>query len=80
MNAKLISLSIAAALFASTSAIAAQPNGRDSVYAAPGASFPSAKVATSRSGSGRGSVYAADLPAPTPKTAIGEVKARFGRA
>ena len=79
MNAKLISLSIAAALFVSTSAFAAQPNGRDSVYAT-GTSFPSAQVARAHTGNGRGSVYAADLPAPTPKTAVGEVKARFGRA
>jgi hypothetical protein len=80
MNAKLISLSIAAALFVSTSAFAAQPNGRDSVYAATGTSFPGAKSTQALSGNGRGSVYAADLPAPTPKTAVGEVKARFGRA
>ena len=80
MNAKLISLSIAAALFVSTSAMAAQPNGRDSVYAATGTSFPSAKATQAHTGNGRGSVYAADLPAPTPKTAVGEVKARFGRA
>jgi hypothetical protein len=80
MNAKLISLTLAAALFASTGAFAGQPNGRDSVYAAPDAGFPSAKVARATSGNGRGSVYAADLPAPTPKTAIGEVKHRFGRA
>ena len=81
MNAKLISLSIAAAaLFASSGAFAGQPNGRDSVYAAPGASFPSAQVARAHDGNGRASVYAADLPAPTPKTAIGEIKVKFGRA
>jgi hypothetical protein len=80
MNAKLIGLAIAAALFTSTSAFAAQPNGRDSVYAAPGTSFPGAKIAKARNGNGRGSVYAADLPAPTSKTTVGDVKIRFGRA
>jgi hypothetical protein len=80
MNAKLISLGIAAALFASASAFAAQPNGRDSVFATGESSFPSAKAARAAIGNGRGSVYAADLPAPTPKTAVGEIKARFGRS
>ena len=80
MNAKLISLTIAAALFASTSAFADQTNGRDSVYAAAGATLPSAKVTRTHTGNGRSTVYAADLPAPTPKTAIGEVKVKFGRA
>jgi hypothetical protein len=80
MNAKLISLTLAAALLASTSAFAGQPNGRDSVYAAPDASFPSATAARATGGNGRGSVYASDLPAPAPKSAIGEIKQRFGRA
>ena len=80
MKTKLISMTLAAALFASTSAFAGQPNGRDSVYAAPDASFPSANAARTTNGNGRGSVYASDLPAPTPKSAIGEVKQRFGRA
>jgi hypothetical protein len=80
MNAKLISLTIAAALFAATSASAGQPNGRDSVYTTPGSSFPSAKAVRTVPGNGRGTVTANDLPAPTPKpTAVGEVKVRFGR-
>jgi hypothetical protein len=79
MNAKLMNLTLAAALFASASAFAGQPNGRDSVYAASGSSFPSAKVTRATSGNGRGSVYAADLPAPSPRTAVGEIKQRFGR-
>jgi hypothetical protein len=73
-------IAIAAALFASSAAFAAQPTGRDSVYADPGISIPGAKAAKAAPGNGRGSVYATDLPAPTPKTAIGEVKVRFGRA
>jgi hypothetical protein len=44
MNAKLIGFAIATALFA-TGASAGQPTGRDSVYATPGTSFPSAKTA-----------------------------------
>jgi hypothetical protein len=73
-------IAVAAALFASSAAFAAQPAGRDSVYADPGVSVPGAKAAKAAPGNGRGSVYAADLPAPTPKTAIGEIKVKFGRA
>ena len=81
MNAKLISFAVAAALFTSTSAFADQPSGRDSVYATPGASMPSAQVAKTRTGNGRGSVYASDLPAPTPKDSIRVVTTfRPGRA
>jgi hypothetical protein len=69
MNAKLISLSAAFALLASTSAFAGQPFGRDSVYAAPGGAATST-VAAAKLRNGRGSVYAADLPAPTPKAQV----------
>ena len=79
MNAKLVSLALATALFASASAFAGQANGRDSVYATPDAAFPSAKAARATGGNGRGCVYASDLPAPTSKSAIGEIKQRFGR-
>jgi hypothetical protein len=58
MNAKLISLTVAAALLASTSAFAAQPSGRDSVYAPAGVTVPSAKSTQERTGNGRESVYA----------------------
>ncbi len=64
MNAKLVA--IALALFA-TSAVAGQSTGRDSVYAAPGATFPSAQSAKAAPGNGRGTVTAYDLPAPTPR-------------
>jgi hypothetical protein len=80
MNAKLITLAIASALFAST-AFAAQPNGRDSVYAAAGATLPAAKATQVHAGNGRGSIYAADLPAPTPRpAAIADVPLKPGRA
>lgn len=81
MNAKLISFTVAAALLASTSAFAGQPSGRDSVYAAPGVSIPGAQAAKTYTGGGRGSVYASDLPAPTPKeSAKVAVNFRAGRA
>jgi hypothetical protein len=67
MNVKFASLTLAAALFAATSAFAGQPHGRDSVYANPGVTLPSAKVAKTSPGNGRGTVTAYDLPAPTPK-------------
>ncbi|HZR03094.1 MAG TPA: hypothetical protein VFA81_07980 [Burkholderiales bacterium] len=57
MNAKLISLTIAAIL-ASTGAYAGQSNGRDSVYAQPGVTSGSAKTAIDN---GRSSVYAKDV-------------------
>jgi len=73
MNAKLISpklitLGAAFALLASTGALAGQPFGRDSVHAAPGS--PTTKVAAAKPGNGRGSVYATNLPAPTPKDRV----------
>lgn len=72
MNAKLTSLAMAAALLGSTSAFAGQSFGRDSVYAPPGASTGTpSKAVTAITRAGRGSVYAYDLPAPTPK---GQVK------
>lgn len=80
MNAKLATLTLAAALFASSGAFAAQPHGRDTVYAGPGSALPSAKVARTHEGNGRGSVYARDLPAPASNTAVGQIQPRFGRA
>jgi hypothetical protein len=38
------------------------------VHAAPGS--PTTKVSAAKAGNGRGSVYAADLPAPTPKDQV----------
>ena len=67
MNAKFATLTLAAALFAATSAFAGQPNGRDSVYATPGVTLPSSKVAKAIPGNGRSTVTAYELPAPTPK-------------
>jgi hypothetical protein len=79
MESRLVPLHLVVAMLASTSALAGQPHGRDSVYAAPEGSFPSAKATRAATGSGRGSVYASDLPAPTPRTDVGEVTPRFGR-
>ncbi len=80
MNAKLIALTLAAAVLASPVAHAGQAGGRDSVYTTAASVFPSAKAERSVAGNGRGSVYAADLPAATPRaTSVGEVKARLGR-
>jgi hypothetical protein len=69
MNAKLATLTLAAAVFA-TGAFAGQPNGRDSVYANPGVTLPGAKVVKIHPGNGRGTVTALDLPAPTPKDKV----------
>jgi len=83
MNTTLISFVIAAAaLAASTSALGNQPLGRDSVYARPGTSAGAqhgSSEMTTRSG--RGSVYAQDLPAPMQKDAVRvTVSLRPGRA
>ena len=81
MNAKLLSFAVAAALFASTGAFADQPNGRDSVYAKAGSTFPSAKVAKAIPGNGRGTVTAFELPAPTPKDKVNFAETpRYGRS
>lgn len=80
MNAKLIGFAIATALFA-TGASAGQPTGRDSVYATPGTTFPSAKAAKAVPGNGRGTVTALELPAPTPKDKVNFAEtARYGRS
>jgi hypothetical protein len=81
MNAKLLSFAIAAALFTATSAFADQPFGRGSVYANPGATFPTAKVAKAIPGNGRGTVTAYELPAPTPKDKVNVAETiRYGRS
>jgi hypothetical protein len=80
LTPKLVTLGIALAL-ASTSAFAGQPFGRDSVYAAPGSTHSGTKVAAAKAGNGRGSVYASDLPAPTPKDKVRiAVVSKLGRA
>ena len=65
-----------------SAALAGQPNGRDSYYAESTASFPAARTAAVPApGNGRASVYASELPAPTPRTqvqVVGEI--RPGRA
>jgi hypothetical protein len=72
MKTKLLALSAALALLASTTALCAdQPSGRSSVYATPGkSSLPPAKVSKTVPGNGRSSVYARDVPAPTPRDSV----------
>ena len=81
MNAKLISLGAVLALV-STTVCAHQPGGRSSVYVDPNAPGTSAKVDTTQpaAGGGRGSVYARDLPAPTPRDRVHAVVLKPGRA
>jgi hypothetical protein len=70
MKVRLIGFSAAFALLASTTVCAEQPFGRGSVYATPGASRAPAKVARAQPGNGRGSVYAKNLPPPTPRDRV----------
>ena len=75
MNAKFARISFAAALLAAASSAFAggQTFGRDSVYADARSTFPSAKSpapVTAAGRDGRGSVYATELPAPTPKEQV----------
>lgn len=70
MNARLIRFTLAVALLGSTAAFAAQPNGRDSVYADAGSSTATSIKGPALTRMGRASVYAADLPAPTPKDRV----------
>ena len=74
MNAKAILF--VAAIAASANVFAA---GRDSVYAQPGMSIKSSSKATVAT-SGRSSVYAKDLPAPTRTTRHADITPKFGRA
>ena len=64
MNAKLTGFTITAAPFAS-GAFAGQLSGRDSVYAEAGST--SIKTTPGAALSGRGSIYATELPAPTKR-------------
>ena len=70
MRATVISFTFAAALLGSASAFADQPFGRGSVYAATGpvTHTPAKGPAVTRAG--RGSVFASDVPAPTPKDKV----------
>jgi hypothetical protein len=88
MNVKMVSLAAALALLASSAVCAHQPSGRSSVYATPGgaASTPGAtastpgKVEKAHPGNGRGSVYARDLPPPTPRDRVQATLFKPGRA
>ncbi len=65
-----------------SAALAGQPNGRDSYYAESAATFPAARsAAVPAPGNGRASIYANQLPTPTPKTQVQVVGViRPGRA
>jgi|KBSMisStaDraftv2_1062788.scaffolds.fasta_scaffold386223_2 hypothetical protein len=80
MNWKLVSLGLAAALF-TAGAVAAQPYGRDSVYANSGASAAKAPVTDNAYNRfGRDSAYANDRHATNAERAqMGEVAFKFGR-
>jgi hypothetical protein len=81
MNVKLTALSTVLALLAAAPVYAEQASGRSSVYAAPGATTaPRAKVENPVNGNRRGSVYARDLPAPTPRDRVHAVITKPGRA
>jgi len=80
MKTKLVALGAALALLASTTVCADQPSGRSSVYAHPGkSSLPPAKVSKTVPVNGRGSVYARDLPAPTPRDRVVALPLKPGR-
>jgi hypothetical protein len=71
MSMKLVGVGAALALLASSTVCAQQQSfGRGSVYAIPGAASAPAKAARATSGNGRGSVYAPDLPSPTPRDRV----------
>jgi hypothetical protein len=67
MNAKPAALGVALAMLGAATVYADQPSGRSSVYAAPGATSTRPEVDNALKGNGRGSVYARDLPPPTPR-------------
>ena len=73
---------LAIAALGSSGARAGQAYGRDSVYVSPSVTLPAAKVTwTPPVRQGRGSVYAFELPAPTPKgTVQAAAGTRFGRS
>ena len=72
MNAKLIGFAVALALLGSTHLFVGQPFGRDSVYVNPSATYYSSKSSTAAAAirPGRSSVYASDVAAPRPATAV----------
>ena len=70
MKARAISFTLAAAVLASATAFAGQPNGRDSVYAEPSPSTTGASGGPAVTRAGRASMYAYDVPAPTPKDKV----------
>ena len=70
MRTTAISLTLAAALLGSASAFAVQPFGRDSVYAASGPVTHSPAKGPAATRDGRASVFASDVPAPTPKDKV----------
>jgi hypothetical protein len=70
MKATAIRFTLAGALLSSTAAFADQPFGRDSVYATAGTVATAAPKGPALARSGRSSVFAYDVPAPTPKDQV----------
>jgi hypothetical protein len=79
MSVKLAGLSAALALIAAVPVYADQPSGRSSVYAKPGATSTPPRIEKAQAGNGRASVYARDLPAPTPRDRVVAVPLKPGR-
>lgn len=79
MNAKTI-LFIAAIIASGN--VLAQQNGRDSVYANPATTLDTTASAriSKPAVTGRSSVYANDLPAPSRSTGYAALLQKFGRA
>jgi hypothetical protein len=80
VNIKLAGLSAALALLVAAPVCADQSSGRSSVYASPSAGSTPPKIEKAEPGNGRNSVYARDLPAPTPRDRAQALLIRPGRA
>jgi hypothetical protein len=80
MNVRAAGLSAAIALLVAAPVCANQPSGRSSVYASPGRAHTPPKIGKAAPGNGRSSVYAHDLPAPTPRDRVQALVIKPGRA
>jgi hypothetical protein len=74
-----LNIGLAAALLLSSTAFAAQPNGRDSVYATPSASARTSVAAAEVKRSGRDSIYAFGKTVTQP-VILGNLTLKPGRA
>jgi hypothetical protein len=80
VNVRTAIVSAALGMLVAAPAWADQPAGRSSVYAPPSAVNTPRKAEKAEPGNGRGSVYARDLPAPTPRDQTQALVIRPGRA